>query len=145
MPWINPIFDRTQTDVDYARANRNSPLPLKGARNYTDLNRITGNIHYLSETLWSYGYTVPVTCKREWVLGEVVPHNELDKIRADLNSLKDNYGLMTTTPATPDLPYTHFRKLNDIEKIIFDVATILQRMIDAWFFSGELYSGEVLD
>ena len=68
------ITDRTQQDVayvqqlaskliagtatDFEKAEWNSTL-LKGAYNYTDLNRVTAAMEYLKLRLEQYGYTVP--------------------------------------------------------------------------------------
>ena len=46
MAWIDPIYDRTQADVDLIKldpTNSNN----KGAYNYTDLNRIESNCEYI--------------------------------------------------------------------------------------------------
>ena len=142
MPFINPIFDRTLNDVNFARNNRNNPLPLKGAINYVDWNRITGNIHYLSDTLLEYGYNVPVTCKTSWALGEVPPLSEFVKIFNDLNKIKQNYYIMQTTPITPSFSWNHYQKINDIERIIFDVENILQWMLNTTIYSNQNYSNE---
>ena len=141
--WIDPIYDRTLEDVQYANANRDSPQPLKGARNYTDLNRIAGNIHYLSDILSNYGYVSSATCKTAWTLGEVPSYSEFMKIQSDLISLRYHVVGMVTTPVTPGLPYTHYQKINDIEKILFDTEQMIENMAAAWFYSDELYSGEV--
>lgn len=58
MPLITPITDRTQADVDYARAHPDSPTVNKGALNHQDLNRIESNCEYLASQLNHYGYNV---------------------------------------------------------------------------------------
>ena len=61
--WINPVYDRTQEDVEYAKQKiaewiaadtmENSLVvhDLKGCLNVSDLNRIEGNIKYLAEQI----------------------------------------------------------------------------------------------
>ena len=60
--WTEPIYDRTQEDVDYAK-NRiayfkanggiTDGINLKGCLNYTDVNRIEDNTDYLADLLIS--------------------------------------------------------------------------------------------
>ena len=88
MPWIDPIWDRTLSDVVYAANNRGSPEPLKGARNASDLQRVTGNIHYLCDVLVRHGYRIAPTCKTNWAVNEVPPESEFAKIKSDLENLK---------------------------------------------------------
>ena len=55
------IYDRTQEDVDYALNNSASTDFLKGAYNYTDLNRIEEWCEYLSQELKKYSYSANYT------------------------------------------------------------------------------------
>ena len=137
MSWIEPIFDRTQSDVAYAKAHRDSVLPLKGARNHTDLLRITGNIYFLREYFVGFGHIVPaMICKTAWALGEVPPQSEIEKIRADLDTLKAVVSLIQT-PATPVLPYNHFQKINSVERILWDIEHVLNTIEKEWWITGE--------
>ncbi len=54
------IYDRTEEDVIYAKLNPNSAKKLKGALNYTDLNRIEIWSLYIQELLNSIGIQVEV-------------------------------------------------------------------------------------
>ena len=51
------IFDRTYTDVQYARNNPNSSEDLKGALNISDLNRLEEWCLYFKDILSEYGDT----------------------------------------------------------------------------------------
>ena len=140
MPWVDPIFDWTLYDV--VAADHSSPEPQKGARNYTDLIRITGNIHYLRDLLVASGISAPPPeSKTAWVLGEVPPYSEIDKIRRDIEALKSAFFVSSATPDTPNLPYTHFQKLNDIEKILFDIEVLFGSVVAAFRHSGTFNSG----
>ena len=136
--WKTPIYDRTYSDVRYADQHRDSPLPLKGARNHTDLERITGNIHFLSAWLLEYGYSAPTTCKTDWTLGEVPQRAEINKIRTDVLTLRRAFFVMRTTPSTPELPYTHYQKINDIERILFDIEVLIENMLRTVDFAWTL-------
>lgn len=49
--WSEPITDRSQSDISYAKENQNGSTDNKGALNYNDLNRIENNFKYLIEKL----------------------------------------------------------------------------------------------
>ena len=51
--WSEPITDRSQSDISYAKENQNGSTDNKGALNYNDLNRIENNFKYLIEKLES--------------------------------------------------------------------------------------------
>jgi len=142
--WITPIYDRTLHDVQYAQANRHSAIANKGARNHTDLNRITGNIEYLRNMLIAGGINVPAQqSKLIWANMAIEPESDIDKIRIDLNALKAAFPAVNVmTPPTPALPYTRYDKMNDIEKITFDIKYLYELMQEEKIFTGEIYTGE---
>ena len=143
MSWVKPVYDRTQADVDFANANRDSLTPLRGARNASDLLRITGNIAEIIQILTDLGYVVPTQkSKLAWSIGEVVPESEIDKIRQDIAMLRSIAYILPTTPTVPNLPYLYYGKINDIEKILYDIYTLEERRVEGFIFSGEMYSGE---
>lgn len=49
--WSEPITDRSQSDISYAKENQSGSTDNKGALNYNDLNRIENNYKYLIEKL----------------------------------------------------------------------------------------------
>jgi len=141
--WVQPIVDRTQADVDYADANRGNLTPNKGARNGSDLERITGNLRYLRDELTELGYTIPpLISLTEWPMDFIPRYSDIDKIRVDVQTIR-NVGLVSPhTPHVPPLPYLAYQKLNDIEKILFDVNTIMEGIPSAFIYSDEIQSGE---
>ena len=142
MPWVSPIYDRTHADVLFAAEHGSSPLPLKGARNHTDLQRITGNAHYLRDYFVLLGFAVPsMTCKTAWSLGEVPAYAEIAKIRADLISLKAVVPAIQSA-AVPSLPYNDYMKINDVERILFDIERVLAGVEKSIIRCGEIFSGE---
>jgi len=145
MPWVEPIFDRTIMDVATAQNNRESTLPQKGARNYTDLVRITGNIYYIRDLMNQHGISpAALTSKLNWVLGEVPTYNDILQIKNDLNKLKTAFSaLQISAPPTPDLPYLSYYKLNDVEEILFIANRILKGIEEMFIYSGEIYGGEL--
>jgi len=121
--WLNPIFDRTQEDVDFAIMNRNHPEPLKGMRGNSDLDRISNNMRYVRDYLIANGYYAPeITSRNDWdETGDFARESDIQKFKNDLIGLRSAGAVWVTTPDVPDLPYLHFEKINDIEKIIYDI------------------------
>ena len=62
----------------------------------------------------------------------------------DVAALRGAIAVMASTPPTPDSASgLTWREANDIEKILLDVDELLTRMAAAWFYSGDLFAGEV--
>jgi len=142
MAWVNPIYDRTIQDVEYVRENRANSAYFKGAMNYVDWQRITGNIHHIHGMLVSQGYIVPaMTCKTSWTLGEVYFEQEITKIRTDLNTLK-SVESWVVTPNVPNLPYNYFITINIVEEILWRLELFLTNQKEETIYSGEINSGE---
>lgn len=158
----NMVFDRTQSDVDalvsiMQKANAQGFDSLtqaeldfiktaqKGAYNAADVNRVVSAYNTLVADLAAEGYpvtlagTIPTKAASGLLLdteGEVYLQN-VEIIRSALPVFDD-------TPPTPTtMNNLTFQKANDIEKILYDVSVAIQNMIDAYFYSGELYCGEV--
>ena len=143
MPWIEPVFDRTIADVNYARENRNDPQHLKGAINYSDWNRITGNVHYLADLLTEHGYNIVAACKTIWAPGEVPPAAEIQKIHNDLDSIETGYNKLMHSPPNPDAPWNQYQKINDVEQILFDTLYMFDLMARSFKPCGTFCSGQV--
>ncbi len=88
MSWIPPVTDRTQTDVDFANANRNDPANYKGAQNNTDWQRLTSNMYHLAGVLRDYGYDVILHSRLVWDVGYIPRDNEVYQILEDLVCLR---------------------------------------------------------
>lgn len=158
----NMVFDRTQADVDalvsiMQKANAQgfsslTPAEIafiktaqKGAYNSADVNRVVSAYNTLVADLAAEGYpvtlagSIPTKATSMLLLdteGEIYLQN-VEIIRSAL-PVFDN------TPPTPTtMDNLTYQKANDIEKILYDVSVAIQNMIDAYFYSGELYCGEV--
>lgn len=134
------IFDRTQADVNYAINNPSSVTFLKGAYNYIDLNRIETWCEYLAERLSSYNYFVTVTAKTDWTMSDFPTSQELERIRTNVNNLKQAYFSFTQVPR--NLENMTFAKANDIERILDEIDKILIIMENNFIYSGVAVSGQ---
>lgn len=154
---FNLITDRTQADVDRraelkakgwqgmtAEEKAEWKTPLKGGYNYSDMNRVESAVEYVANKLSDAGYVLNPVVKKNWT---VTDKPAIEDIRRYMKNVADIRATLATFETTPEAPTTE-RKLtyqvaNDIEQILLDVDVLITRMASAYFYSAELYSGEV--
>ena len=152
------ITDRVQADVDRVAqlAERVSAgtataaelaewqSDLKGAYNASDLNRVGAAVAYVAGRLNGYGYAVTVNPKQDWTVSDIPTAGQMAAYLRDVAALRGAIAVMASTPPTPDSASgLTWREANDIEKILTDGDELLTRMAAAWFYSGEIWSGEI--
>lgn len=116
----------------------------KGAYNAADLNRVGGAVEYIAARLNSYSYPVAVSAKTDWVSGDIPTKEQLDTYLDNVSRLKKAFSVKKTTPALPEsMDKLTVDKANAIEQILTDIDELLSNMASAWFYSGDLYAGEV--
>jgi len=135
------IYDRTQSDVEYALSHQDSEDFLKGAYNYTDLNRIETWCEYLATQLNSFNYSATITTKTDWSMSDFPTKAELLRIKNNVSILKNIFQLASTIPE--NMEKMTYQKANQIEKAIHDMDLSLSGMIELFNYSGEFFSGEV--
>lgn len=117
---------------------------LKGAYNASDLNRVGAAVAYVAGRLNGYGYYVSVSPKQDWTANDIPTAGQMATYIQDVATLRGAIAVMASTPPTPDSASgLTWREANDIERILLDVDELLTRMAAAWFYSGDLYAGEV--
>ena len=140
MPWVEPVIDRTKADVDYAEANRNDADSLKGAMNFSDWNRVTGNIYYLADVLKSGFYiTVTVTCKNSWTRADFPTQSEINKIKKDIESL---LAAINMAKSVPGQPWFMYQKINIIEELLLEMKEYTERGRERFKDCGTFYAGQ---
>lgn len=154
---FNLITDRTQADVDrYAELQAKGwhgmtdeekfewETSLKGAYNHTDMNRVESAVEYVANRLTEAGYVVLPVVKKDWT-GNDKP--TLDDIKRYMKNISDIRAALTTFVTTPEAPTTEkrltYQMANDIEQILINVDDLVSRMARVYFYSNDLYSGEV--
>lgn len=152
------ITDRVQADVDRVAqlAGRVSAgtataaelaewqSDLKGAYNASDLNRVGAAVAYVAGRLTGYGYAVTVNPKQDWTGSDIPTAGQMAAYLRDVAALRGAIAVMASTPPTPDSANNlTWQEANNIEQILLDVDELLTRMAAAWFYSGDLYAGEV--
>lgn len=124
------VYDRTSSDV----ANETS----KGFINYTDFNRIEGDIAELETLLNEVGY-LPHTLvnKIDWTAqgnlasgyDNIPTLAHMNRILANIQELMRVYYVYPTTPNLPEtMEYATYSTFNDIEKILHDLYLMLDHM-----------------
>lgn len=155
---LNLITDRTQADVErvvYLTGKVSAGTAtaaelaewqsdLKGAYNASDLNRVGAAVAYVAGRLTGYGYVVSVSPRQDWQVTDIPTPESMTAYLADVAALRAVLTVAADTPEVPeDMERLTWKEANDIEKILVDVDELLTRMAAAWFYSGELYAGEV--
>ena len=142
--WQNPIFDRTQGDVDYAKAQLKQNINnvnLKGCLNASDLNRIESNVRYLADTLTSLLYFVSVTTNVAWDVTSLPTVSQINRIISNVNTLWTKYYKPTDSVDLPDTLLS-FEDVNDVEKNLHLLRVMLDNMVASFRQCGTFTSGE---
>lgn len=134
------ITDRTQADVEYVKALTLKWLDgtitnaekaewlagLKGAYNYTDLNRVGEAVAYVANVLNQSGRSVSPVAKRNWTVADVPTAGQMNSFLNDLTLLKNNVsGVPYAVPSTMD--NLDYQRANLIEQIILECYHVIMR------------------
>lgn len=152
MAWQTPIFDRTDEDVlkvqtydligyKYLTNEQKSEWDngLKGALNYKDLNRIEGNIEYLEDVYGAEGLDI----KTNWIYTDIPKTSDFQRILNNIEALSELYEVFDTTPNIPNIPINTYQKINDIEKILYDMYWIFENKSLAFARDDKIYGAEL--
>lgn len=111
---------------------------MKGAYNYTDLNRVTQAMDYINGRLVSYGYsttyhTVEIAEGRtEWEEADIPTPELMTAYLSNLSALRSALEVWSTTPSVPDdMEGLTYQEANDIEKILVDVESVINQVVSA--------------
>lgn len=137
----NLIFDRTELDVAELQAvtaklvagtataaERAAFLAgMKGAYNYTDLNRVGAAVEYLTGLLASLGYLVPTVPVTDWQEGDIPFSAQMEQYLANIAALRNR--LPYVAPDAPaDMTGLTYQEANDIEEILYTLEDVLEAM-----------------
>ena len=154
---FNLITDRTQEDVDRYVELKSKYLHgmtaeeraewetfLKGAYNYTDMNRVESAVEYVANRLTEAGYGVIPVVKKNWSKTDKPTLTDLKRYMKNISDIRSALATFETTPEAPTTEKRlSFQTANAMEQILTDVDDLISRMMSAYFYSGDLYSGEV--
>lgn len=130
------ITDRTQADVIAGNA--------KGTYNASDLNRVGAAMNYVADRLRAAGYDPHISPKTDWMETDWPTVDTMTRYVTDLAELRSQFTQAQTTPTVPtDVENLTWQEANDIERILQDIDALPTNISAAWFYSGEICSGEV--
>ena len=110
-------------------------MNMKGAYNASDLNRVGAAVTRIH---------ISTVGKSDWTEEDYNNAEALDYYLKDISLVRGAIAVMSSTPPVPaDLQGLTWWEANDIEKILEDVDYLITNMMQAWYYSGDLYSGEV--
>ena len=137
------IFDRTASDVEYARNNPSAEEWLKGCYNYIDLNRVEEWCKYLSDLLNSYGYVNLIDEKTNWNVNDIQTVEQMERYLKNVKTLIETFAIKKDTPNLPEtMNKLTYSQANDIEKILFDINNLIQYTEKNFVFSGVANCGQ---
>lgn len=151
------ITDRTQADVDRVRAlsakalkdmtdaeKAEWALPMKGAYNAFDLNRVGDALEFLHNQFAERGYLVEVSPKVFFADYDFPTPEQMRAYLENVRSIRDRLPVLEGTPEVPDdMSFLTYTEANDIEQILLNVYTALDLLSRQWLECGEVYCGEV--
>ena len=130
------VTDRTEADVKARNA--------KGTYNASDLNRVGAAMNYVADRLRAAGYDPHISPKTDWKETDWPTPQTMERYLGDLAELRGQFiQAATTPPVPPEMERLTWKEANNIEKILEDVDALLTNISSGWFYSGELYAGEV--
>ena len=154
----NLITDRTQADFLRWLELRNKGFAkmtaeeraefagdMKGAYNYTDLNRVGYALNYLKGRLTSAGYLngTEFSAKADWTENEIPTGEQFTAYLGAVETIRAAMSRKADTPRTPaDVGGLDVIGANNIEKILLDIEELINNMLSARHYFGDLYSGE---
>jgi len=117
----------------------------KGAYTSVDLNRVGEAILYLADILNGYGYKVVVTPKTDWDGTETLQdHSLVAHYLEQVRKIRNTLTLPAGSPEVPaDFEGLTYEEANDIERILLIAETSIKKMANSWFYTAEVWSGEV--
>lgn len=149
--WISPVFDRTNEDVVFAQEQiqkwidtklSGDPVAtyeLKGCFNLTDINRIEGNIQYISDRLNELHYPTGTSC-RVWEQSGLPTVGDVKRIISNIKFIIAAYHQQRGIPDVPETMST-FSDINAIEVNLYAIKQLLDSMVEGFQKSGMSKSG----
>lgn len=146
--WQEPIFDRTQEDVEFAvrkisewiaYGKPTDVYDLKGCLNVSDINRIEGNIAYLSERLGELAYLSSIFTKK-WTKDGLPTESDIQRIINNVHELINSYYQQSVAPTLPSKMLS-YSDINSIEENLDLIKYLLDIMVSSFKKSGTFQSG----
>lgn len=156
---LHLITDRTEQDVETVKqlaeaikagtateeqVQQYLNVHQKGAYTYEDLNRVETAVAYIANRLREFGYRYELQTVETWTMADKPNEVDFERYLGNVARLRSAVIVWASTPEAPDsMAGFDVNKANALEQILQDVDRILNHIRDAWFFLGDLYTGEV--
>ena len=102
------------------------------------------SVEYVANRFAEYGYTVAVNPKKDWSVQDLPTAGSMRRYLEDVQALRDVQIVFPTTPEVPaDMDGLTYTEANNIEQILKDVDQIISMMLLSFWYSGEIFCGEV--
>ena len=150
------ITDRKMTDVEYAKNLHGKGLlkmtseeltewmnGLKGLYNYGDLNRVGEAMIYVRDRLKTVGEVVNIEPSTDWTFSDLPTYGAFAEYLNNVKRLRDAITVTRDTPNVPSGILLNFEEANDIERILQILEGLIDKIEQAYFYSGEIYAEEV--
>lgn len=109
-----------------------------------DLNRVGTAIEYSADRLHEFGFAVAVSPKTDWTVQGLPVKSQMERYLADVSALRDSLPLPVETPQVPaSMAGLDYNGANNIEKILLQLDRMLDNTAAAWYYTGDLYAGEI--
>ena len=152
------ITDRTLADVERWKALRDKGLQgmtaeekaewfgeMKGRYAYTDMNRVESAVDEVARKLRTLGYDVPeLTVKTDWNVRSLPTRVDFERYFDNVEVLRGVFPLSDDIPETPITgSRLDYAIANDLEKIIEEVDLMVQKIISARYYAGDIFAGDI--
>lgn len=115
-----------------------------GKYDWQDFNRVGAAVRYLVDLLATYGYAVDAAPRSDWVRGDIASIAQLQRYLQDVKNLRSCTDAGSLMPELPEaMARITWTGANNIERVLELLEYYIFRMLEAWFYSGEIESGEV--
>lgn len=166
IPMVRLITDRTREDLKALESLLKTPVGLwteeqkaafaagamKGAYDFTDINRVVLAEQLLAQALDQAGTAVELTASGGWAQTDFYPAEEADRYLNDLAALRKIFPLPAGTPEVPRQLYPGrlaagdgltVEAANDMEAILVMTDSVFAMSGVSGFYAGEIFCGEV--
>ncbi len=139
----NLIFDRTFEDAEYALANPNSTEHLKGAYNYTDLNRVESNCEYIMNLVNDVDILptqINLEIKTNWNVKDIPTIDDINRIRQNIKDLLETLNIINFEEIE-FAPTMNYEKANVLEKNLYLIKEYLSNLNKEIRICGTFFCG----
>ena len=114
---------------------------LRGAYNFTDMNRVEAAIEHIIGRLSKYYYFSDIDVREEWNMQSVPRAEDVARYLRKVRVVRNAFATLKSTPDVPPTVST-YQHANAIEQILVDVDTLITNMARNLCYVNDVYIGE---